>query len=130
MTMSDQIIAVLDNICAKFGIVIDWTSENVIPYAKEFAGRYIRYEIATSVVSSIMILAILFALFKCVQFACKKCKEDPYSCWDLLAIVLIICFVITFIAAVCIVYNGVFSIVTCITFPEKAIFEYVNAMMR
>lgn len=32
MTVSDQIINVLDALCEKFGLVIDWTSENVVPY--------------------------------------------------------------------------------------------------
>ena len=30
MTVSEQIIQVLDALCEKFGLVIDWTSENAI----------------------------------------------------------------------------------------------------
>ena len=49
MTVSDQIIAVMNDLCQKFGIAIDWSQENVIPYLTELAGKYISYEIATSI---------------------------------------------------------------------------------
>lgn len=29
--ISDEIIKVLDDLCERFGIVIDWASENVVP---------------------------------------------------------------------------------------------------
>lgn len=32
MQVSDQIIQVLDAICDKFGLAVDWTSTNVLPY--------------------------------------------------------------------------------------------------
>lgn len=47
--MSEEIIKVLDNLCEKFGIAIDWTSQNVVPYLKELVGRFINYEVVTSI---------------------------------------------------------------------------------
>jgi hypothetical protein len=38
--MSEEIIKVLDNICAKIGIAIDWSAENVWPYVMDVLGRY------------------------------------------------------------------------------------------
>ena len=32
--MSTEIIKILDAICDKFGLVIDWTSQNVTPYMR------------------------------------------------------------------------------------------------
>lgn len=32
MEVSKQIIEVLDNLCEKFGVVIDWNAKNVLPY--------------------------------------------------------------------------------------------------
>ena len=49
MTISSQIIEVLNDICKKFGIAIDWSQENILPYLQELAGKYISWEIATSV---------------------------------------------------------------------------------
>ena len=48
MSFSSQFIEVLDALCAKFGIVIDWTSQNVMPYLTDLATRLISYEIWTS----------------------------------------------------------------------------------
>ena len=31
MTVSEQIIQVIDALCEKFGIAIDWTTQNIIP---------------------------------------------------------------------------------------------------
>lgn len=39
ITLSDQIISVLDALCEKFGIAIDWTSQNVIPYIQLLAKK-------------------------------------------------------------------------------------------
>lgn len=49
MVISDQIIAVMNDLCQKFGIAIDWSQENIIPYLTELAKKYISYEIATSI---------------------------------------------------------------------------------
>ena len=48
MSFSSQFIEVLDALCEKFGIAIDWTSQNVVPYVTELATRIIAYEIWTS----------------------------------------------------------------------------------
>ena len=47
--MSEEIIKVLDNLAERFGVAVDWTSTNVIPYLQELCSKYITYEIATSV---------------------------------------------------------------------------------
>ena len=50
MTVSEQIIQVIDALCEKFGIVVDWTNENVFPYLETLCEKLIAYEIATSIV--------------------------------------------------------------------------------
>ena len=37
--VSNQIIEVLNEICNKFGLTIDWTSKNVYPYLQELMGK-------------------------------------------------------------------------------------------
>ena len=41
MKVSEQIIQVLDALCAKLGMAIDWTADNVIPYIEKLCGKYI-----------------------------------------------------------------------------------------
>ena len=49
MVVSEQIIQVLDNLCMKLGLAIDWTSENVAPYLTVLCTKLVSYEIWTSV---------------------------------------------------------------------------------
>ena len=120
MTISSQIIEVLDDLCRRFGIVIDWSDENVMPYLQELAGKFISWEIATSkmwiVVAAIAIIlgVIIFAVDIKISFM------DGFG----VMIGLIIVF-IAIAVAVCQVYE----ILTCIHFPEKMIFGYVSNML-
>lgn len=49
MTVSEQIIQVLDALCEKFGLVVDWTNANIVPYLTELCARVCTYEIASSI---------------------------------------------------------------------------------
>ena len=60
MSLSDEIIKVLDALAEKFGLVIDCTSQNVIPYLEQLCGKYVNYEIAISVVWFILSIILLF----------------------------------------------------------------------
>ena len=91
--MSQEIIAVLDYIGEKLGIVIDWTSETIWPQVMDVL---VRYRILQIVVNGIWFTIALIALvvFICLwvkifkaYLACSKNKEDNiwwnwlnYSC--------------------------------------------------
>lgn len=130
MEISDQIIAVIDNLCAKFGIAIDWTSENVIPYITELAGKFIKYEIATNVFYVVLILISLCVSIKYLKITTKKTIESD---WDemyaipmaIVVITTVICVAFFALAAI----PSVIDIITCLTFPEKMIFDYVSSLM-
>lgn len=44
MTVSSQIIEVFNEICNKFGIVIDWSADNILPYLTELVNRIAAFE--------------------------------------------------------------------------------------
>ena len=48
--MSENIIKVLDELGKRFGIAIDWSSENVTPYLQSLMSRFITNEIITSAI--------------------------------------------------------------------------------
>lgn len=56
--MSEEVIKVLDELAKKFGIAIDWTSENVLPYVTDLCDRIVKYSIATNIASVIFTLLI------------------------------------------------------------------------
>lgn len=71
--MSEEVIKILDALAEKFGLAIDWTSANVLPYLQQLCGKYVTYEIATSVVW--MLIGI------CLLFVCKYVIEKAKYCW-------------------------------------------------
>lgn len=120
MTISSQIIEVLNDICKKFGIAIDWSQENILPYLQELAGKYISWEIATSVAlligaAIIIVVGIILLIvdIKCFGF----CGMSVVSMF-------------LWIAALVVVVEQINDILTCMYFPEKQIVEYVKYLMQ
>lgn len=130
--MSDEIIKLLDDLGRRFGIVIDWSSENVMPYLQGLMSRYVNYEVMTSVV---WIVVPLVAIIGCSigipainKYANKVLEEYPYSDWGVGKWLMIWIFIITIgCFAICIICQTL-DIITCYTIPEKMIFEYLNSL--
>lgn len=131
MSLSDEIIKVLDALAEKFGLVIDCTSQNVIPYLEQLCGKYVNYEIAISVVWFILSIILLFIgkwlIEKAKYFWCNHCAE-PKEDWDYLAVLVGIVAGIIIIIGVWVCIQQVFDIVTCLTFPEKIILEELKLL--
>jgi hypothetical protein len=74
--MSQEIINVLDYMCDKLGIAVDWTAENVLPQVMEILSRYRLYEIVSKSVSilAMVLIVIIFAVI--VKKAIKKNGND------------------------------------------------------
>jgi len=110
--MGNEIIKVLDALCDKFGIIIDWSSDNVFPYFKELCEKFIRWEIGTSI--TWIILAILAVV---IVGIISKVGDSLFFIDELFYMVLTVAFII--------IGFQIFDIVECCTFPEKAIFDYI-----
>lgn len=113
MQVSDEVIKVLDYLCKKIGLTIDWTSNNVLPYIKQLCGKFIKWEIGTSI--AWIAVAIVLIIFSVVFL--KVVDLGGYE--------KLIFLVIVFIAGI-VIGSQIFDIVTCYTFPEKAIYDYIQ----
>ena len=71
VTVADQIIQVLNAICEKLGIVIDWSSKNITTYLLQLMERIVHYR---------MYKAIVFWIYisHSVHFLLCHHKEIPY----------------------------------------------------
>lgn len=133
MVFSQEIINVLDYLCNKFGIAIDWTSENVMPYLESLCGRYISYEVYTSIAWMVAIIAITLIVAIPLPFLHKKAKEpewNNYYATVCYVIIFWVLFVIMCIASVTVVCVQAFDIIECYTIPEKTILEYLKYLMN
>ena len=120
MTVSSQIIEVLDHLATKFGVAIDWTAENVIPYLEQLAGKYINWEIAISVMW--IVVGVLFITFGVVMIIVDYKQLDD----GMLAVIGVVLIIIALI----IICTQVVDILTCKYLPEKMIFEYAHKLLK
>lgn len=136
MTVSEQIIQVINTLCEKFGIAINWTGENVIPYLEILCGKLIKYEICTSIAwMAIMILLSIGSIIATKKFAPifrKGLKEQGTldDGWTCATIVAIIGLAVLNLATIIVVGVQIMDIVKCITFPEMYVFEYVSKLIQ
>lgn len=124
MTVSDQIIQVLDALCEKFGLAIDWTSANVVPYLTTLGAKLVSFEIWSSVVWIAVAVVMLVAG---IIFAVVTYKHwGDLDGLEVLTGTGAIIFTFVGVAVICV---QVFDIIKCMTFPELYIFEYIQRML-
>lgn len=123
MNISEQIIQVLDDLCRRFGIVIDWSKETVAPYLEELATKFITFEVKTSwfwIFSSVIVTVIAWVLFIIFYHI------DPT---DTGVIVGVVAFCIT-VVFILITGVQVYDIITCETFPEKILLREIEELLQ
>lgn len=114
--MSDEIIKILDDLSSRFGIAIDWTSQNVLPYLQELCDKYISYEIWTSAVYIFICLTSAILMLYGISKLWNDMEDD----------FLFTAFGIVLIVSLVVIVVQIFDIVTALTFPEKLIYEYIS----
>lgn len=108
--MSNEIIKILDAICDKFGLAIDWTSQNVMPYVERLCEHIVQYELSSSILYILIaILAIVLAI------GIYKGDEDYVG---FSAIICIVAFIV--------ICKQLFDILAATTFPEKILIEFMQ----
>ena len=138
MSISDQIIAVIDNLCEKFGIAIDWTADNVMPYIETLCGKFINYEIATSVFWIWFMSCLSVLLWVITLILHRDAKRVAYAdgCFDYergiswaAGIAIAVSAAVSF-AAVCVIGTQIHDIVVAKTFPEKVLYDYISGLIQ
>ena len=118
--MSDAIIKVLNELCDKFGIAIDWTSDNVVPYLQDLMVRYSKYVCYTSIMWLVIGLIIM------VVFAVLLYKYLKQEHRDGLIAFLLGC---GMLLGAWDTVNQIMDIIEITTIPEKAIIEDIRSIM-
>lgn len=113
---SSQIIEVLDALCAKFGIVVDWTTTNVLPYAQDLCSRIVRYEIAKAII--FIVVSILITVLVWIITT----KTDDYDFQEAMGVVSVIA---TALGIITIIFC-VATIVRASFLPEAVIANYLR----
>lgn len=125
MTVSNQIIEVLDALCSKFGLAIDWSSENIIPYATTLMDKLVSYEIWSSVAWIAFMLVLIIAL---IVFLKKTWADNHHNIdYEIPTTMISTCIVVfTFLVIGC----QTMDIIKCLTFPEMFVYQYIKGLIE
>ena len=124
MTVSSEIIEVLDYLGEKFGIAIDWTSNNILPYLQTLIDKFIKWEISTSIVWIVIATFVIVAMIVLINL--KGIREINEETYGMLWIPIIVLIIVSFIV-ICI---QIFDIIECNVFPEKALYDFIKVMLN
>lgn len=129
--MSDGVIKILDKLGEKFGLAIDWSSQNIIPYLQELMGRYINLcnakAITWIVLCFICIILSVIELIKLFKWSNSKEFGKDYDneedfCFLLFILVLVIA------VQLAVVLFNVFGLYANIFTPELVFLDYIKSM--
>lgn len=102
----------------QFGLMINWSNENFIPYLKELAQRVVQYEFGQSIFLLIIgVLAIILGIILIILEL--KCIFDADGLLFFIGVVLII----VGIGIICYQVN---DILLCKYLPEKILLRYAK----
>jgi hypothetical protein len=132
--MSEEIIKTLDELGKRFGIAIDWSNQNIIPYLQELLKRFICYQNITACVWITISIAITVVGVVMIRLLNKWRKSDDFDsdcddsdCGDE------VLFVAGYIFSTCIIALGIGGIIgnilgiaKNICMPEMVVYEYIK----
>lgn len=120
MQLSKEIIEILEYLCQKIGITIDWSSEHILPYVKQLCEKLITWEISTSIawitiMWGLTIVALIFAIVIAhFDIHDEWCGFE----WIIFGFVVVGTLIVTGVQ--------IFDIIECKTIPEKVIYDYIT----
>lgn len=122
MTVSPEIIEVLDYLGEKFGIAINWTSNNVLPYLQALVDKFIQWEIFTSILwiaIAAFIIVMTITLMNLKRF--REINEET-DLWVLAGLL-----ILGFFVFICV---QILDIIECNIFPEKVLYDFIKVMLK
>ena len=134
MAVSEQIIQVIDALCEKFGIAVDWTSQNIIPYVETLCEKLFTYEIVTSIAWMVIMVLLsigsIIAAKKLCPILKRKMEEDRWSDFDVAFNFAIGGTIFVNIVFIIVFGMQIMDIIKCLTFPEMYVFQYINTLIQ
>lgn len=123
MTFSEQFIQVMDEVFKRVGIMVDWTSQNVVPYLANFAERFIQYEIFTnSIIAISIVVAFVFSLIMTIIGAKRS--------WDLRLFTFGMATAIMGVLCIVVLPDIVQNIIQAVFIPEMTIIEELMTLLQ
>lgn len=117
---TEAFLKVFDYLSEKFGIVIDSTSKDILPYLQTLGDKIVAYQESISIMW--IIIGIVLAVFGIAVFFIG-CVKD----WECMHWLMLFCCVGI---GVGIVVTNMYTYIGCVTFEEKIILDYIEQIMN
>lgn len=141
--MGDEVIKVLEHLGKQFGVAIDWSSANVMPYLQDLMPRIVKYGIYQNISDIIYCLVFLLVIaliarklyktsYKYASIYEKTNDYDDKSTAMFFTTAFMISLVITTITtiiALCTIKTSINEIIELSTVPEKYVIELIQEQM-
>lgn len=133
--MDEQIINVLNDLSNRFGIAIDWSSQNVVPYLQELAKRFITYNNVVAIFWIVISVIIIVASLLIGKFIIKSIKNGKLDNeihsyekddWIFSTRVIVTVLVLLFII---IIGANIIGVVKNYIIPEVIIVNYIHTLL-
>lgn len=129
--MSNEIIKVLNALCDKIGVTIDWNSKNAMLYLQQVLTKYANYELWYNVVFfcvGVVCLCFFVYMLKKAKYYYHKAEcedsDEMFVCGVCIAV-----FFILLGIGLYLVINSAIQVVGAVTFPEKIILDTIQDMI-
>ena len=136
--MGEEVIKVLKHLGDQFGVAIDWSSANIMPYLNDLMSRMVKYGIYINIYyifHAIFCIAFLIVVSVILyKISCKMIiKSDKDKDYNGLAEGLTIAFtvslaatVVTAVVGIAYISNHIATIIELNTVPEKYVIEMIQ----
>lgn len=124
--MSEEIIKVLDNLGQKFGIAIDWSNQNVLPYVQDLIHRGALNSIVGSIIGLVIGIIFLAIGIGILIYGIKQTKKDKYWEWMDEGIVSFLAMLLLFTVAFIIISVCICTLTQAIYLPEITFLNYIR----
>ena len=135
MTIANNVISIIDAICKKFGVAIDWSQQNVLPYLKELMGKLASYHIALNIFAISLFFIALIITIIVINVGIKKCNNKDslwhsnYSGMSECGMTIIIILSIITLILVCLAVYNAYQLFGWVYFPEMKTLEVIKQLM-
>ena len=127
--MNEELIKTLTELAKKFGVAIDWTSQNALPYVQELASRIVKFEVATSVLWAIVGAMFIISFrwwMPLIRNLARKEEENAFERDDPYEGLATAGMIITMIAGGLVIGQQAYDIIKCAILPEAVILRYLG----
>lgn len=122
--MSNEIIDIIDKLGEQFGIAIDWTSENVMPYVETIFQKAVNYSAASTIVWLCVSALILALGVIMIVVGIKNQDED-----DEFAMAMCYFGSIALLIGIGITVGNILHLIKCYTLPELVFLDAIKGVL-